>query len=94
MTYRRLGSIFYIAFNQERNRMAIATSLHSSSDRVTLQTQITKQRHIKLLKSRWSGGRAYLPLLGIVLLLAISLVLIRLHRFGLTLFSSLKRDIR
>jgi hypothetical protein len=70
--------------------MAIATSLHNSSDRVTLQTQISRRSQIKLLKSRWSGGRAYLPLLGIVLLLGISLAVIRLHGFGLTLFSSLK----
>jgi hypothetical protein len=74
--------------------MAIATSLHQSSDRVNPQTQITQQYKVKLLKSRWSGGRAYLPILGIVLLLGLSLVAMRLHGLGLTLLRSLRLGIR
>lgn len=74
--------------------MAIATSLHHSSDRVNPQTQVTEQYKIKLLKSRWSGGRAYLPILGIILLLGLSLVAIRLHGLGLTLLRGLRVSIR
>jgi len=74
--------------------MAIATQLHNSSDRANVQAQTDNQSNIKLLKSRWSGGRAYLPIISIILLLSISLVVIRLHSFGLTLLRVLRGGIR
>ena len=70
--------------------MAIATQLHDSSDRANVQAQTDSQSNIKLLKSRWSGGWAYLLILSIVLLLALSLIAIRSHSFGLTLLRVLR----
>lgn len=73
--------------------MAIATQAYDlNQDHTQHPPSFQKTQSQRLLNSRWSYGRAYFPIVGILLLLMLSLGLIRFHWLGVSLFRSLRRS--